>query len=64
MPEAKADQPYAVSLHSDDRKIVRKIEKEAFNRIRSIEEDSKWVVQIAKALPELPLIGERAHKPM
>lgn len=54
--------PYASHLRSDDRKVVRKIERDPWNRLRSIAEDSQWVVNVAEALPELPLIGELRKK--
>lgn len=46
----------AVALQSDDRKIVRSIEKDPWNRLHSIVEDSRWVSDVAHHIPHLPLI--------
>ncbi|PWN23882.1 initiator tRNA phosphoribosyl transferase, partial [Microstroma glucosiphilum] len=48
---------YASLLRSDDRKVVRKLERDPWNRLRSIAEDSQWVLRVAEALPELPIIA-------
>ncbi|CAO1629569.1 unnamed protein product [Sympodiomycopsis kandeliae] len=39
-------------LQSDDRKIVRKIERDAYHRLRSIVEDAEWVTQVSQALTD------------
>lgn len=55
--EALSANRYASPLRSDDRKLVRKIERDPWNRLRSIAEDSQWVVNVAEALPELPIVA-------
>ncbi|CAO1619086.1 unnamed protein product [Parajaminaea phylloscopi] len=48
---------YARPLTTDDRKVVRKLEKEPWNRLRSIREDARWVEQVAQRLSHLPVVA-------
>lgn len=56
---AKSERPYAQPLLTDDRKIVRKLEKDPWNRLRSISQDAQWVHKVALGLPSLPVIGKQ-----
>lgn len=45
-----APAPRLPPLLTDDRKVVRKIERNPFNRLRSIKEDAEWVQRVASSL--------------
>lgn len=64
MQEATADERpasqavYAQPLTTDDRNVLRKLEKSPWNRLHSIDEDARWVEQVADALPgDLPFVA-------
>lgn len=43
-------------IETDDRKIVRKIERDPWNRLRSIKEDAQWVSNVSRCIPHAPLV--------
>lgn len=56
--EQSGQKQYARLLTTDDRKVIRKLEKEPWNRLKSISEDAHWVEQVADLIPHLPVVGE------
>ncbi|CAO1614133.1 unnamed protein product [Jaminaea pallidilutea] len=49
---------YAQPLTTDDRKVLRKLEKSPWNRLHSIDEDARWVEHVADAVPgDLPFVA-------
>ncbi|PWN30523.1 initiator tRNA phosphoribosyl transferase [Jaminaea rosea] len=51
--------PYAVPLTTDDRKVLRPIERNPWNRLHSIDEDARWVQQVVTEVlrPRLPVVA-------